>query len=256
MQSCSVKYCQRVPQYSYTKNSFYTKCPYHGLNPPQCNVNNCTKLTEFSIGRNKFYQQCPKHGGVNPPKCVMKKCDNLTEFSPTKGIFHSKCPEHGLPKQICTTTNCTNTTKYDYENSQLFSKCDNHNIPTNNRFIRVCEEIKTDLFFQWIISPFKPLSKKESNIQSLWENNIMARNGQLNFWFELDDIAVINDISVDDIVIHLKYLEKKNGLNLMHAELVRNPKAIRFANNNQDILHDAKTANWIHNYLNTFKIIY
>ena len=173
----------------------------------------------------------------------MKHCDNLTEFSPTKGIFHSKCPEHGLNKTYCSVINCNNTTKYDYDQEQFFPKCDTHldNVPDNftmnSKVIKVCEKIKKDLFFQWIIHPFKPLTKDEANkIQSSWENVIMARNNWLNFWFELDEIATINKITVNSIVSHLKFLEKNFKLNLMHAELVRDPKAIRFANNNNDIL--------------------
>ncbi len=254
MNICSIQYCQRLPQYSYGNNSYYSKCPYHGLIHSKCAMDFCFKLTEYSIMKKEFYKFCPKHGSVKAPKCINKKCSNLTEFSPTMGIFHSKCPEHGTSKKLCSVEDCKNTTSYNYDNEKFNIKCDIHldTFKMNDKIIKVCEGIEQNLLFQWIISPFKSLSVIKANkIQPMWENYIMAKNNWLGFWFELNDIANSNNISIDTIISYLK----KSKINLMHAELVREPKAIRFANNNCDMLYDKKMALWIHTYLNTYKII-
>lgn len=259
LQQCSITHCQREPQYSIINKSYYENCPYHGLNPPVCLAIGCLKVTEFSTRRGKFYKNCPKHGGVKAPKCAVRKCNNITEFSPTMGIYFQKCPDHGLPAPICTHIDCDNKTKYNYSTENFNIKCNTHldNFSMGDKIIRVCEEIENNVFYQWISKPFTELTKKEANkIQPQWENYIMAKNRWLTFWFELGDIAKANDISIDACISRLKYLEKKEGLNLMHADLIKDPKAIRFANNNQDILYDKKTAKWIHKYLNTYTLIY
>jgi hypothetical protein len=204
--------------------------------------------------KKKFYPTCTKHGDVKSPNCVVKNCNNLTEFSPTMGIFHSKCPEHGL-KKLCPVLGCDNLRTYDYDKEKLNDNCLSHQVSfnMNDKIIKVCDIIKNNLLFQWIVKPFNTLLIKDANnIQPMWENIIMAKNPWLSFWFELNDIAFANGIEVNDIV---KYL-KKSKINLMHAELSREPYAIRFANNNCDMLYDSKVARWIHVYLNTYKIIY
>lgn len=225
MQSCSFPNCHRQPQYSYTLQQYYPQCPYHGLTHPKCLMDDCNNLTEYSIMKKKFYHFCPKHGDTKQPKCMVHKCSHLTEFSPTMGIFHSKCSKHGLKNK-----------------PQM-----------NDKYIKVDDDIKQNLLFIWITRPYKSLTTKQANtIQPMWENFIMAKNGWLSFWFELDDIANANKVNVDVIIKHLH----KSKINLMHTELVRDPKAIRFANNNCDMLYDSKMSQWLHKYLNTYEIQY
>jgi hypothetical protein len=232
MNTCKNLNCYRPVQYSYTDQKYYSQCPYHGLSHDKCLMPNCSNLTEYSITNKKFYPLCPYHADIKGPKCSVKKCPNLTMFSPTMGIFHSKCPDHGL-------------------NNKLNNKLSK--IKMNDKCIKVDDDIEKTPLFKWITNTFKPLTIKEADsMQPTWENIIMAKNGWLSFWFNLTDIAKANDITTNYIISYLQ----KSKINLMHAELVREPKAIRFANNNCDMLYNKKIANWIHTYLNTYKIIY
>jgi hypothetical protein len=221
---CANPGCSALTQWSTSQQKYYSKCPFHGLSQPQQ-----FQPQQFQSQQFQPQQFQPQQNQYQGPKCCVLNCSNTPQWSNARKKYYSMCPSHGL----------SNGQVNSQVNSQVNRQANGSS--RNN----MCE------FERWIRSQYRQLSQSDINrLQPQFENELMVKYPQLNFWFDISAISNANNVSQSTVANYI--YRKKGSFNDMHTKYGFNSvEQIRFANNNGDIMYDPQIQKWLHRYLQT-----